>query len=70
MANCSKFMALSEVDKVIFAAELLHVAQSDDVLFERAKNLIQSGYKRGAFNGVKILPNWEEPHQLINQSKN
>lgn len=60
MANCKKFMELSDRDQVIYIAEVLHAIRSNDLCFEEGKKIIRAGYKRGAFNGVKILPSPEE----------
>lgn len=60
---CNYFENLSHPEKVQFIGKLTHAAQSSDVLFKKALELINEGESSGLFNNVTILPN----HQNINE---
>jgi hypothetical protein len=59
--NCEEFMVLSEMEKAIFIGQLVHVCQSDPVLFEAGKKLIERGERKGLFKGVKLFPSSPTP---------
>ena len=52
-------MELTPVEKIYYIGQLLHVCQSNEVLFKIGKDLIQSGKMRGLLDGVKIIPQTE-----------
>jgi len=54
--NCENFLELSEWEQSLYLASLIHVCQSDNVLFKIGKDVIELGRKRGLFDGVKIFP--------------
>jgi hypothetical protein len=54
--NCEEFLCLSEFDKSLYLASLIHVCQSDDSLFRSGADLIALGKRKGLFDGVKIFP--------------
>lgn len=49
---CDKYDSLSHYDKVQFMGKLCHAAQTDDVLFTMAQELIKLGEQRGLFDKV------------------
>lgn len=57
---CKSFTKLSIVEKIQFVGELFHAVQSDEDAFNQAKIIIKNGKDRGDFDGVKILPPFEE----------
>ena len=56
MPNCKKYLELAPVEKIMYIGQLLHATQSDDVLFELGKDLIDLAMLNGVFNGVIINP--------------
>ena len=53
---CTKYIELTPPEKTAFIGELLHSVQSDDQLFEMAKEIIIIAIRKGLFNGVVINP--------------
>jgi hypothetical protein len=51
---CTKFKNLEDDKRVLYQAQLLHVAQSDDELFGLGELLIARGRDKGLFEGVKF----------------
>lgn len=54
--NCEEFIELSEIDKAVYMASLIHVCQSDTAIFKNGKDLIALGKRKGLFDGIKIMP--------------
>lgn len=52
--NCSKFLALSQQDQIVFIGKIVHAVQNDNMLFECGKDLIEVAEHKGLLNNVKI----------------
>ncbi len=64
---CDNYDNLTPLEKSMFMGELVHAAQSCDLHFNMAKELIKSGYDKGLFAGVSFnITNENIDHEKIN----
>lgn len=62
---CTKYFNLVPIEKHAFIGELLHAVQSDDELFELAKDIITLATNKGLFNGVVINPPRNDDDKIL-----
>jgi len=59
MALCKKYEDLTPIERSSFIGQLVHATQSNDTIYEMAKDLIKLAILKGCFDGVKINPQVE-----------
>lgn len=52
--NCKLFLELTDHEKAVYMAELIHCCQSDNNLFVSGEMIIAMGKNKGLFENVKI----------------
>ena len=62
---CSLYQNLTAVEKWQFLGKLTHAAQSDELCFLLAQELIENAASKGVLDGVVILPNEPNDKPLI-----